>query len=184
MISSLGIVQFNFTVEREDNSLRRNQATVVRCALLESLSSVSVQYTLTVVQEFKVNIQANTINVQLLDLHIISVFKVSSVRHNLKKLLWTHLLWPIQLVGVLVEQIEGLCGALPLVHVTCDENALHAHLQLPGTFPSLGMSGPVPFLASFPRVVSRSRHVCGSFVASAKQRRATYLFLVTAPCLC
>lgn len=84
MISSLGIVQFNFTVEREDNILRRNQATVIRCALLESLSSVSVQYTLTVVQELKVNIQANTIHVQLLDLHL-SAFKVSSVRHNVKK---------------------------------------------------------------------------------------------------
>lgn len=74
-----------------------------------------------------------------------------------------HLLWSVQLVSVLVEQVEGLRGALPLVHVACDENALHAHVQFSATFPSLVVvPSYVPLLAPFSRVVGCSRHVCSS----------------------
>lgn len=73
------------------------------------------------------------------------------------KYLWTHLLGPIELVGVFIEQVEGLRGALPLVHVACDEDPLHAHLQLPGALPPLVVVA-VPLLAPFPRVVCRGRH--------------------------
>lgn len=73
---------------------------------------------------------------------------------------WTHLLGPIQLVGVLIEQIEGLSCALPLVHIACDENPLHAHLQLPGALPPLAVvAGHIPLLVPFPRVVCYGRHV-------------------------
>lgn len=65
----------------------------------------------------------------------------------------TYLLGPIQLVCVFMEQIEGLRCALPLVHVACDEDALHAHLQLPGTLPPLAVPGPIALLAPFPRLV-------------------------------
>lgn len=71
-----------------------------------------------------------------------------------------HLLWSVQLVCVLVEQVEGLSGALPLVHVAGDEDALHAHVQLSATFPSLVVApGPVALLAPFPRVAGRGRHI-------------------------
>lgn len=66
----------------------------------------------------------------------------------------THFLGPIELVGVFIEQIEGLRGALPLVHVACDEDPLHAHLQLPGALPPLALvTGHIPFLAPFPRLI-------------------------------
>lgn len=70
----------------------------------------------------------------------------------------TNLLQPVELVGVFIEQVEGLRGALPLVHVACDEDPLHAHLQLPGALPPLVVvvSGRVPFLAPFPRLVLHS----------------------------
>lgn len=75
---------------------------------------------------------------------------------------WTHLLGPVELLGVFTEQVEGLRRALPLVHVACDEDALHAHLQLPGALPPLAVvSGRVPLLAPLPRVAGGGGHVGG-----------------------
>jgi len=77
-----------------------------------------------------------------------------------RKCSWTHLLGPEELVGVLVEQVEGLRRALPLVHVARDEDPLHAHLQLPRALPPLALSAArVPLLAPLPRVAGRGRHV-------------------------
>lgn len=68
----------------------------------------------------------------------------------------THLLGPIKLVGVLVEQIEGLRCALPLVQVAGDEDPLHAHLQLPGALPSfVVVGGHILLPAPFPRLALR-----------------------------
>lgn len=60
------------------------------------------------------------------------------------------LLGPVQLLRVLVKQVEGLSGALPLVHVAGDEDPLHAHLQLPGALPALPVAAHIAFLAPFP----------------------------------
>lgn len=81
-----------------------------------------------------------------------------------ERLAETHLLGAEQLVRVLVEQVEGLRRALPLVHVARDEDALHAHLQLAAAPPPLAAvaaPGRVPLLAAFPRVAGRGRHVGG-----------------------
>lgn len=68
----------------------------------------------------------------------------------------THLLRSVELVGIFIEQIEGLRGALPLVHVACDEDPLHAHLQLPRALPPLVVvPGSISLLAPLPRVVLR-----------------------------
>ena len=72
----------------------------------------------------------------------------------------THLLGPTELVCVFIEQVEGLRRALSLVHVACDEDPLHAHLQLPGPLPPLAvLTGRVALLAPFPGVVLHGGHI-------------------------
>lgn len=59
-----------------------------------------------------------------------------------------------------MEQVKGLGRALPLVHVACDQDPLHAHLQLPGPLPAFALlTGPEALLAPFFGVAAPSRHV-------------------------
>lgn len=83
----------------------------------------------------------------------------------------THLLGPVQIFGVLVEQVEGLGRALPLVHVACDQDPLHAHLQFPGALPPFALvSGAVSLLAPLFGVAGCSRHVSRSFGGEKSER--------------
>lgn len=83
------------------------------------------------------------------------------VRPNKIKDLFADLLGSVELVRVLAEQVEGLRRALPLVHVTCDQDALHAHLQLPGAPPSFRviLAAPEVLLAALPKLVLWCRHL-------------------------
>lgn len=65
-----------------------------------------------------------------------------------------YILRSVELIGVFVEQVEGFRGAFPLVHITGDENTLHAHLKLPGTLVLLTpVSAAIAFLTALSQVL-------------------------------